>query len=176
MEIRVKRHPYFEPLFQFNPLTPLKVVVTDPRVHEFGLPKIQTVGSAGLDLRAFWGPEESGPRYKTLTPGEQFMADTGLKIWIDAPGFVGMLYPRSSMGIKGLVLGNGTGVIDSDYQGPLKLCLFNRSKQDITIELGERVAQLVIMPVVTGYDIEVLNEFPSTTERGEGGFGHTGKQ
>lgn len=148
----------------------LEVIVTDPRVREHGMPNMATSESAGLDLRAFW--DEDGPL--TINPGQQIMVSSGLRVWIRSRGYVGLLFPRSSSGTKGLVLGNGTGVIDADYQGPLKLCLWNRSDKPITIENGDRVAQLVIVPCVVGYDIEVVDEFSNETERGTGGFGSTG--
>lgn len=156
---------------RFIPHSPLEVIVTDPRVLEFGLPAIQTEGSAGLDVRAFW-PEDEVSR--VILPNQQVMLDTGLRVWIRAPGMVGMLFPRSSSGVKGLVLGNGTGVIDSDYQGPLKLCLWNRGQDPIIVQNGDRVAQLVIMPCLTGYQIDVRDQFSDATARGEGGFGSTG--
>lgn len=174
MQVKLETHPFFSSTFKLSPLGPLNVVVTDPRIYNFGLPKMETAGSAGLDLRAFW-PAEYGNEM-TIEAGQQMMLDSGLKVWIEAEGFVGLLFPRSSSGVKGLVLGNGTGVIDSDYQGPLKLCLWNRGDKDITINLGDRVAQLVIIPAVTGYNINIVNDFESKTERGEGGFGSTGSK
>jgi dUTP pyrophosphatase len=172
----------------------IKVVVTDERVGE-NLPEVQTVDSAGFDLRAYprgrrhWvdidaanqivkkGFEDDMPLDSiVLGPGEQAIVSTGLRVWIDKPGYAGFMFARSGMGVKGLVLGNGTGVIDSDYQGDLKMCLWNRSDEAITINAGDRVAQLVIMPVLTGYKMEVVESFETETERGTGGFGSTGVQ
>lgn len=172
----------------------IKVVVTDERVGE-NLPEVQTVDSAGFDLRAYprgrrhWvdidaanqivkkGFEDDMPLDSiVLGPGEQAMVSTGLRVWIDKPGYAGFMFARSGMGVKGLVLGNGTGVIDSDYQGDLKMCLWNRGDEAITIRAGDRVAQLVIMPVLTGYKMEVVESFETETERGTGGFGSTGVQ
>lgn len=168
----------------------IKVIVTDERAV---LPAIQTVESAGYDLRAYprgkvvrqdRNPDgrivkeelvlDAPLDYIVLQPGEQYMVSTGLRVWINKPGFAGFMFARSGTGSKGLVLGNGTGVIDSDYQGDLKMCLWNRSDEPITVAAGDRVAQLVIMPVMTGYDLEVVKEFEATTARGIGGFGSTG--
>lgn len=149
----------------------IQVIVTDPRVHQYGLPTNQTVGSAGLDLRVFL---PNGYTKFVIQPGESLLFDTGLRIWIADPGYAGFMFARSGLGAKGLVLGNGTGIIDSDYQGPLKVCLYNRSQEDIIIADGDRVAQLVILPVMSGYAIEEVKDFDGTTERGVGGFGSTG--
>lgn len=156
---------------RFLPKSPMEVIVTDKRVLDHGLPAIQTEGSAGLDLRAFWPEGEAG---RVILPGQQVTLDTGLRVWIRAKGLVGLLFPRSSSGIKGLVLGNGTGVIDADYQGPLKLCLWNRGQDPIIVQDGDRVAQLVLVPMVTGYELNVVEAFSDSTERGTGGFGSTG--
>lgn len=149
----------------------IKVKVRDPRVLGHGLPENQTVGSAGLDLRVFL---EGDQREVRLNPGEAILLDTGINIYIGDPNYAGFMFARSGLGHKGVVLGNGTGIIDSDYQGPLKISLLNRSTRPITIESGERVAQLVIMPVASGYKLKVVNDFGDTTARGEGGFGSTG--
>jgi dUTP pyrophosphatase len=153
----------------------IQVKVTDPRILKFGLPSIQTLGSAGLDLRVLM-PEGTHGNYVTLKAGESIMLDTGLSLWIQDPNYAGFMFARSGLGSKGLVLGNGTGIIDSDYQGPLKICLFNRSNKDMTINDGDRVAQLVIMPVKSGYSLNIVEEFDAGTGRGEGGFGSTGLQ
>jgi dUTP pyrophosphatase len=148
----------------------IEVIVTDPRLAAFGLPAAQTVGSAGLDLRAFFDGEELD-----IPPGGTVFVDSGLRVWIKDPNYAGFMYPRSGTGTKGLVLGNGTGIIDADYQGPLKICLYNRLRDSsIRIKNGDRVAQLVIAPVATGYDLVEVAEFTDTTERGTGGFGSTG--
>lgn len=146
----------------------IEVIVTDPRVLAYGLPEAQTIGSAGLDLRVFSNDDV------VLAPGEQVTLDTGLRIWIKDPRYAGFMFARSGLGVAGLVLGNGTGVIDADYQGPLKVCLWNRSDKEMVIQPGDRVAQLVIMPVASGYKLEVVDDFSDTTTRGVGGFGHTG--
>lgn len=158
----------------------IQVKFTDARAKTFGLPAIQTLGSAGLDLRVFLPVTEvvEGLEYAAgnlqIQPGEQVMLDTGMSIWIRDPNYAGFMFARSGFGTKGLVLGNGTGVIDSDYQGPLKVCLWNRSKSAITINDGDRVAQLVILPVASGYSITEVEEFDGATGRGAGGFGSTG--
>lgn len=151
----------------------IEVIFTDHRAAKFGLPAAQTFGSAGLDLRVFW-PDGTHRDDMKILPGEQVMLDTGMRVWIGNPGYAGFLFPRSSSGVKGLVLGNGTGVIDSDYQGPLKVCLLNRSNKTIEVADGDRVAQLVIMPVASGYEIKAVEEFHDETVRGSGGFGSTG--
>lgn len=155
----------------------IKVVVTDERVHRIDhLPAVQTVDSAGFDLRAYPVDAALGTPLDSITlePGQQALVPTGLRVWIDKPGYAGFMFARSGMGVKGLVLGNGTGVIDSDYQGDLKMCLWNRGDKAITVNAGDRVAQLVIMPVMTGYRMEVVESFETETERGTGGFGSTG--
>lgn len=154
----------------------IEVIVTDPRVLVDGLPAAQTSGSAGLDLRVYLPADfdaEVAGGYM-LAPGEQVVLDTGLRLWIKDPRYAGFMFARSGTGVKGLVLGNGTGVIDADYQGPLKVCLWNRSDKPIVLESGMRVAQLVILPVVSGYTLKQVTEFTDGTERGVGGFGSTG--
>lgn len=148
----------------------IQVKVRDPRVLGHGLPENQTVGSAGLDLRVFF----EGNGVMSLRPGETVLVDTGINIWIKDPNYAGFMFARSGLGHKGLVLGNGTGIIDSDYQGPLKISLHNRSQEVIAINSGDRVAQLVIMPVASGYALRCVTEFEDETARGEGGFGSTG--
>ena len=164
----------------------IQVIVTDERLREYGLPTAQTAGSAGLDLRVFWSPEdavkaaEDGSNVTEtewiLEPGEQRMFDTGLRVWIKDPQYAGFMFARSGTGVRGLVLGNGTGVIDADYQGPLKVCLWNRGDKPFKIIEGDRVAQLVIMPVASGYTLNEVTDFDAATERGTGGFGSTGAQ
>lgn len=153
----------------------IQVKVRDPRVLGHGLPEVQTIGSAGLDLRVFLDPE-GGAEQGVLRPGDTKMFDTGINIWIKDPNYAGFVFARSGLGHKGLVLGNGTGIIDSDYQGPLKLSLFNRSKEKIVVNSGDRVAQLVIVPVASGYTLRCVTDFEDETARGEGGFGSTGMQ
>ncbi len=150
----------------------IQIKVRDPRVLGHGLPENQTIGSAGLDLRVFNDNDEYD--HIILQPGEARLLDTGINIWIKDPNYAGFMFARSGLGHKGLVLGNGTGIIDSDYQGPLKVSLLNRTNADIRIESGERVAQLVIMPVAAGYGLRLVSDFEDTTKRGEGGFGSTG--
>ena len=132
------------------------------------LPEYATQGSAGLDLRACLDEKI------TLAPGETILVPTGLSVYIRNPEWAAMLLPRSGLGHKhGIVLGNLVGLIDSDYQGQLMVSCWNRGKDDFTIEIGERIAQMVIVPVVqVGFDI--VSEF-NESDRGEGGFGSTGR-
>ena len=132
------------------------------------VPKRGTVGSAGFDLKAY--SEDSICIY----PGKVELIRTGIAISIKDPGVVGMLFPRSGAGhSKGLVLGNLTGIIDSDYQGEIKVSAWNRSNKSILILPGDRIAQIVFtyMPTV---EFVPVKEFSAETERGSGGFGHTG--
>ncbi len=140
----------------------------DPRLgDEFPLPDYATAHSAGLDLRAMLDqPIE-------LAPGDAQLVPTGLAIHINNPGLCAVILPRSGLGHKqGLVMGNLVGLIDADYQGPLMVSLWNRGRFPITITPGDRVAQLVFLPVVRAVFRQV-EEF-ERSERGEGGFGHTG--
>ncbi|HEU0153200.1 MAG TPA: dUTP diphosphatase [Arenimonas sp.] len=140
----------------------------DPRLgEEFPLPAYATALSAGLDLRAMTDqPIE-------LAPGEAQLVPTGLAIHIGDPGLCAVILPRSGLGHKqGLVMGNLVGLIDADYQGPLMVSLWNRGRFPITITPGDRVAQLVFLPVARAVFRQV-DEF-ERSERGEGGFGHTG--
>lgn len=143
----------------------IDIKITDSRIE---LPQYATPGSAGMDLRvAIDAP-------LTLAPGETKLVPTGISIHLKDPNFAAFIMPRSSMGHKnGIILGNTVGLIDSDYQGPLMMSLWNRGNKDFTIEPLERVAQLVIMPVVQA-TFNVVSEF-TATERGEGGFGSSGK-
>ncbi len=150
----------------------IEVLVRDPRVLGHGLPENQTLGSAGLDLRVF---DADGDKIK-LPPGVAVLLDTGISIWIKDPNYAGFMFARSGLGHKGIVLGNGTGIIDSDYQGPLKVSLLNRTDTMVYIESGDRVAQLVIMPVKSGYTLRTVLSFDGTTGRGVGGFGSTGSK
>lgn len=147
---------------------PLKVRVLDPRIGtQWPLPAYATAGSAGLDLRA----AIEAPL--TLAPGQAELVPTGLSIWIEDPGLAAVILPRSGLGHKtGLVLGNLVGLIDSDYQGPLMISAWNRSASACTVQPGDRIAQLVVVPVVQ-VGLEVVASFESTA-RGAGGFGHTG--
>ena len=148
-------------------MTPIDVKILDPRMTD-QMPAYATPGSAGLDLRACIDEAYS------LQPGEAKLIPTGLSIHIGDPGLAALIYPRSGLGHKhGLVLGNGTGLIDSDYQGPLMVSCWNRSTEPFVIKPMERIAQLVIVPVVQA-TFRVVKEHV-TSERGEGGFGSTGK-
>jgi dUTP pyrophosphatase len=148
---------------------PLKVRVLDPRLGgEFPLPAYATDGSAGLDLRAC----VEAPL--TLPPGRAELISTGLSIWLDDPALAAVILPRSGLGHKhGVVLGNLVGLIDSDYQGPLMVSCWNRGAEPYTIQPGERIAQLVVVPVVQ-VELEVVDEFIATA-RGGGGFGSSGR-
>ena len=148
---------------------PLKVRILDLRIgDEFPLPAYATDGSAGLDLRAcLHAPLE-------LTPGRTELLPTGLAIWVDDPSLAAVILPRSGLGHKhGIVLGNLVGLIDSDYQGQLMVSCWNRGTSTYTIQPGERIAQLVIVPVVQ-VELEVVKEF-TATDRGAGGFGSSGR-
>ena len=141
--------------------------VLDARVAS-QLPAYATPGSAGLDLRACLDAP------LTLAPGQSQLIPTGLSIHIGDPGLAAMLLPRSGLGHKhGIVLGNLVGLIDSDYQGPLMVSCWNRGAADFTVQPMERIAQLVIVPVVQAA-FRVVAEF-GASQRGEGGFGSTGK-
>jgi dUTP pyrophosphatase len=132
------------------------------------LPHYATAGSAGLDLRACIDEPLS------ILPGMTHLMPTGLAIHIEDPGFAGVILPRSGLGHKhGIVLGNLVGLIDSDYQGELMISCWNRGHAPFTIEIGERLAQLVIVPVAR-VQFEIVDAF-TTSVRAEGGFGHTGR-
>tara|TARA_B100000795_G_scaffold263641_1_gene243073 strand:+ start:725 stop:1177 length:453 start_codon:yes stop_codon:yes gene_type:complete len=131
-------------------------------------PKYASTGSAGLDLRACI----ENPY--TLNPGETFLIPTGISIYIKDQGYAGIILPRSGLGHKhGIVLGNLVGLIDSDYQGELLVSCWNRSKKEFLINPLERIAQLVIVPIIQA-KFNLVDNF-SESERGEGGFGSTGK-
>ncbi|HBS15913.1 dUTP diphosphatase [Alloalcanivorax venustensis] len=136
---------------------------------QFPLPAYATDGSAGLDLRAM----VEAPL--TLNPGDTELLPTGLAIHIGDAGYAGMILPRSGLGHKhGIVLGNLVGLIDSDYQGQLMVSCWNRGNNAFTIEPGERIAQLVIVPVMQ-VALTQVDDFDDSA-RGEGGFGHSGRQ
>ncbi len=148
-------------------MTLIDVKVLDARMAEF-LPAYATPGSAGLDLRACLDTP------LTLAPGGAALIATGLSVHIGDPGLAAMLLPRSGLGHKhGIVLGNLVGLIDSDYQGPLMVSCWNRSSLAYTVQPLERIAQMVIVPVVQAAFRRVV-EF-GTSSRGEGGFGSTGR-
>ena len=144
------------------------VKILDPRMAD-QLPIYATPGSAGLDLRACLDAP------LTLAPNAWQLISTGLSVYLQDPGFAAMLLPRSGLGHKhGIVLGNLVGLIDSDYQGPLMVSCWNRSQEAFTIQPMERIAQMVIVPVVQAR-FNVVTEFGASSERGEGGYGSTGK-
>jgi deoxyuridine 5'-triphosphate nucleotidohydrolase len=147
----------------------LKVRILDPRMgREFPLPAYATAGSAGLDLRAC----VKAPLI--LAPGRAELLPTGLAIHVEDPGLAAVILPRSGLGHKhGIVLGNLVGLIDSDYQGELMVSCWNRSAEPFTITPGERIAQLIIVPVVQ-VQLEVVEDFAASS-RGAGGFGHSGR-
>ncbi len=144
--------------------------ILDARLgNEIEFPHYGTPGSAGLDLRACVDENT------IIQPGQTILIPTGMAIHLDDPGFAAMLLPRSGLGHKhGIVLGNLVGLIDSDYQGPLMVSCWNRSDMPYTVEVGERIAQMVIVPVIQPV-FEKVEDFGLSTERGEGGFGHTGR-
>lgn len=148
----------------------LQYRLLDPRLgDQYPLPAYATEGSAGLDLRAML----EAPL--TLAPGDTTLLSTGLSIHISDPGYAGVILPRSGLGHKhGIVLGNLVGLIDSDYQGELMVSCWNRGNAAFTIEPGERIAQLVIVPVmqVALRQVEAFTD----SQRGSGGFGHSGRQ
>jgi dUTP pyrophosphatase len=147
----------------------LQVRILDPRVgRDFPLPHYATPGSAGLDLRACLdAPLE-------LAPGETKLIPTGIAIHLDDPGLAAVLLPRSGLGHKhGIVLGNLVGLIDSDYQGQVMVSCWNRGQAAFTIAPGERIAQMVVVPVVQ-VAFEIVDEFDES-HRGDGGFGSSGR-
>jgi len=147
----------------------IQLKILDPRLGgEFPLPHYATDGAAGLDMRACVdGPLE-------IAPGETHLIPTGLAIHVEDPGLAAILLPRSGLGHKhGIVLGNLVGLIDSDYQGQVFVSCWNRGAESFTVNPGERIAQMVIVPVVRA-DFEVVDEFVAS-RRGAGGFGHTGR-
>ena len=143
------------------------VKILDPRL-EGNLPTYATPGSAGLDLRACIDQAID------IEPGQTILVPTGLSIHIADPGYAAMILPRSGMGHKnGIVLGNLVGLIDSDYQGPLMVSTWNRGQSSFRLEPMERLAQLIIVPVVQA-EFRVVEAFEQTSDRGSGGFGSTG--
>ena len=143
----------------------IQLTVLDPRA---AAPAYATPGAAGLDLRAILDAP------LVLEPGQTTLIKTGLSIYIGNPHFAAIILPRSGLGHKhGIVLGNGTGLIDSDYQGELMVSCWNRGQTAFTINHGERIAQLVIVPVVQA-QFELVDDFHTDSARGAGGFGSTG--
>ncbi|KPD24359.1 MULTISPECIES: dUTP diphosphatase [Idiomarina] len=150
-------------------MTQVDVKILDERIGQsIPLPKYETSGSAGMDLRACLDEP------LTIEPGETQLIGTGIAMYIGDPGYAATILPRSGLGHKhGLVLGNLVGLIDSDYQGELKVSCWNRSNKAYTMEPGDRIAQLVILPVVQA-SMNIVDEFEES-DRGEGGFGHSGR-
>ena len=150
-----------------------EVKILDERIGaEIPLPSYATNGSAGMDLRACLDAPIQ------IAPGETVLVPTGISIYIQDPGMAATILPRSGLGHKhGIVLGNLVGLIDSDYQGPLMVSLWNRGSESFAINVGDRIAQLVIVPIVQT-EFHIVEEFSadnqSINERGTGGFGHTG--
>lgn len=145
----------------------VKILKAHPTDSQLTLPSYGTPGSAGLDLRA------AIDEPLVIKPNEVILVPTGLAIFIKDPNYAAMMLPRSGMGHKnGIILGNGTGLIDSDYQGEWKISVWNRSEKEFTIEPFERIAQAIFIPVIQA-TFNVVEEF-TATERGAGGFGSTG--
>jgi dUTP pyrophosphatase len=147
----------------------IQLKVIDERLgNEFPMPHYATDGAAGMDMRACI------PEALEIAPGETQLIPSGLAMHIEEPGLAAMLLPRSGLGHRhGIVLGNLVGLIDSDYQGQVFISVWNRGRESFTVQPGERIAQMVIVPVVHA-EFEVVDEF-TESERGEGGFGHTGR-
>jgi deoxyuridine 5'-triphosphate nucleotidohydrolase len=147
----------------------IQLKILDSRLgNEFPLPHYATDGAAGMDMRACLDAP------LVIAPGETRLIPTGLAIHIQEPGLAAMLLPRSGLGHKhGIVLGNLVGLIDPDYQGQVFVSCWNRGGETFTMQPGERIAQMVIVPVVHA-DFEVVEEFTASA-RGSGGFGHTGR-
>ncbi|MFB3064452.1 MAG: dUTP diphosphatase [Gammaproteobacteria bacterium] len=150
-------------------MSKIKLKIMDPRIGgEYPIPEPATAGSAGVDLRACLDEPLS------LEPGQTELIPTGIAIHLDDPGLAAVLLPRSGLGHKhGIVLGNLTGLIDSDYQGQIFVSCWNRGLKPFTIEPGERIAQMVILPIVHA-EFEVVEEFVESA-RGAEGFGHSGR-
>lgn len=146
----------------------LELKVLDPRFGtQWPLPAYATEASAGLDLRA------ALDQSLQLAPGDAALVPSGLAIHIGDPDLCAVILPRSGLGHKhGIVLGNGTGLIDADYQGPLMISVWNRGREPFTMQPGDRIAQLVLLPIVRA-QLKVVDAF-ETSARGAGGFGHTG--
>lgn len=147
----------------------IQLKILDARIgKEFPLPRYETADAAGLDLRACTEGE------LTIEPGQTVLIPTGVSIYIGDSNMTAVILPRSGLGHKhGLVLGNLVGLIDADYQGPLMVSCWNRSQTAYTIQAGDRIAQLVFLPIVRA-SFSVVEEYEQT-ERGAGGFGHSGK-
>ena len=145
----------------------LEVKILDERIRAM-LPHYATPGAAGLDLRACMDKE------LRLEPGDSRLVSSGIAIHVGDPGYAAVILPRSGLGAKsGIVLGNLVGLIDSDYQGPLMVSVWNRGREPFTVQPMDRIAQIVVIPVVQ-VEFEVVEEFAASA-RGAGGFGSTGK-
>ena len=146
----------------------LEIRILDPRFGtEWPLPEYATAASAGLDLRAALDDA------LVLEPGDTALVPSGMAMHLGDPGLCAVVLPRSGLGHKhGIVLGNGTGLIDADYQGPLMISVWNRGKEAFTMQPGDRIAQLVVLPIVRAR-LQVVETFEESA-RGAGGFGHTG--
>jgi dUTP pyrophosphatase len=151
-----------------RPVIDIALKILDARLgNSIPLPETATLGSAGMDLRA------ALEKPLTLAPGESALVPSGIALHIADPGWCALIVPRSGLGHKhGLVMGNLVGVIDADYQGPLMISCWNRVAHPYTIEVGDRIAQLLLVPVAQAR-LNIVTEFVAT-ERGDGGFGSTG--
>ena len=153
---------------QFGVSTPIQLKILDPRIgKEFPLPRYETADAAGLDLRACLD------QALMIEPGQTHLIPTGMAMYIADPHIAAVILPRSGLGHKhGLVLGNLVGLIDADYQGPLMVSCWNRGQASYKIEPGDRIAQLVFLPIIRA-QLNLVEEF-TATERGAGGFGSSG--
>ncbi|GAA0248937.1 dUTP diphosphatase [Rhodanobacter caeni] len=151
-----------------RPVVDIELKILDPRLGDsIALPEAATAGSAGMDLRA------ALEQPLTLRPGESALVPSGIAIHIGDPGWCAVIVPRSGLGHKhGLVMGNLVGVIDADYQGPLMISCWNRGAAPYTIEVGDRIAQLLLLPVAQAR-MNIVSAF-APSQRGDGGFGSTG--
>jgi dUTP pyrophosphatase len=169
MQDQVELNRPFAPILRTHS-TPIEVKILDSRIgQEFPLPRYETLESAGLDLRACIDAP------LVLQPNSTQLIPTGIAIHIGNPYLAAVILPRSGLGHKqGIVLGNLVGLIDSDYQGPLMISCWNRSDTVYTVTPGDRIAQLVFLPIARTH-FEIVEEFKET-DRGTGGFGHSGKR